>query len=319
MLIQHIALLLLGFFLLWQGGHLMVTYASKIAKYYNVPDAIIGLTLVAFGTSAPELIVNIIAILNNQSDLVFGNILGSNISNTLLILGVTGILYPLSVQKKIVQKDIPLSMACLAFLSVLLVFPMTQLPAQSLARWEGIPLLILFGLFLRKCFKEPREELDETPNVGLGRAIALFLAGTTLLPIGAHLTVESATILAANLGISEALIGLAVVALGTSLPELATCVVASLKKQPDMAIGNIIGSNIFNIILILGITSLIRPITFNPIFTLELWVCLLSSAILIPLLVAGAKKNSTYILSRPKAMMLLISYIGYITFIVGRG
>jgi cation:H+ antiporter len=310
-------LLATGLAVLIKGADWMVGGASALAKKYNVSDLVIGLTIVAFGTSAPELVVNVIASSQNLNDIVLGNVLGSNIANLFLILGITGIIYPLVVQSSTTWKEIPISL-----LAVVLLFLLANnffLFANPLiSRLDGLFLLLMFGLFmiyvhkLSKSDTAPKEVVvSEMPVFKMYTFIVIGLAG---LVIGGRLVVNNAIEIATILGLSEKIIGFTIVAIGTSLPELATSVVAALRKNTNIAVGNIIGSNIFNIFLVIAVSSVVSPVTFNPVFNTDMYLLAGGTLFFFVAMFTGGKKK----LDRWEAVILLLVYLGYTTMLVAK-
>ncbi|MFN3846814.1 MAG: calcium/sodium antiporter [Paracoccaceae bacterium] len=251
----------IGLVALFLGGEYLVRGASNIARHFNLSPMVIGLTIVGFGTSAPELLVSVQAALANQPAIAIGNVLGSNIANILLILGVSAVIAPLLIPLRKVWRDIGIVLVATAVLWIMLL-------DGTISRLDGVILLLGLAAFMTMAFVLGGEEaeLDAVPPASMGIAIAQTVGGLIVLVIGARLLVDSATVIARTFGVSEAVIGLTVVAIGTSLPELATSVIAALRKQTEIAVGNVIGSNIFNIFSILGITALITPIPADPRF-----------------------------------------------------
>ncbi len=309
-------LIIAGFTALIFGANWLVDGASSLAKKYNVSDLIIGLTIVSFGTSAPELVVNSLASYNGYSDIILGNILGSNNFNLFITLGIAGLIYPMKVQSSTVWKEIPIS-----FFAALLFFMMANnfffTDNTAVLRIDGVVLLLCFVAFLfyvfkqMKAGKEPVEEItyEHKSNLKIWSLIILGLGG---LIVGGQLVVDNGVKLATLLGISEKIIGLTIIAIGTSLPELLTSVVAALKKNSGIAMGNIIGSNIFNILLILSVSSLIAPIEFKSYFNADLLI-LLGGTIFLFLAMFVGKKNR---LDRWQAAFLLIFYLSYTGYLV---
>ncbi len=318
MLLQ-ISLLILGFVLLIKGADWLVNGATALAKKHQVSDLAIGLTIVAFGTSMPELVVNAFAAFENHPDIVYGNVIGSNNFNLFMILGIAGLITPLVVQSSTVWKEIPFSLAA-AFLLFFLANDFMADSGIGLSRLDGTMLLLFFAGFLFYVYKQLR-----TGNVPATTTTVIhysnlkiwgfILLGLTLLVIGGRLVVESAVDIASALGVSQTLIGLTIVAAGTSLPELATSVVAAIKKNNDIAVGNIIGSNIFNIFFILGVSSLIRPIPFSPKFNQDIYLLIFGTVILFLTMFSGKKKK----LDRWEAAILLAMYVGYTVYLINRG
>lgn len=245
----------LGLAGLFFGGEYLVRGASGIARRAGLSPIVIGLTVVGFGTSAPELLVSLEAALAGQPAIAIGNILGSNIANILLILGVSALIAPLLIPFRALWRDLGFMLLATAAIWVMLM-------DGNVTRLEGVILLAGLAVFLVTAFMTGTsvEDLDETPLPPVWKAAALTIGGLVVLVIGARLLVDSATTIARTYGISEAVIGLTIVAVGTSLPELATSVIAAIRKQTEIAVGNIVGSNIFNIFGILGVTALIHPI-----------------------------------------------------------
>ena len=309
-------LIIAGFAALIFGANWLVDGASALAKKYNVSDLIIGLTIVSFGTSAPELVVNSLASYNGYSDIILGNILGSNNFNLFIILGIAGLIYPMRVQKSTTWKEIPISFGA-ALLFYMMANNFFFSDTTAVLRIDGVVLLLCFVAFLfyvfkeMKAGKEPIEEIIYIPKSNF-KIWSLILLGLAGLIIGGQLVVDNGVKLATLLGISEKIIGLTIIAVGTSLPELLTSVVAALKKNSGIAIGNIIGSNIFNILLILSVSSLIAPIEFHSYFNLDLYI-LLGGTIFLFLSMFVGKKNR---LDRWQSAFLLLFYLVYTGYLV---
>ncbi|MCU0899044.1 MAG: calcium/sodium antiporter [Cypionkella sp.] len=254
-------LFIIGLVALFFGGEYLVRGASNIARRFNLSPMVIGLTIVGFGTSAPELLVSIQAALAGQPAIAIGNVLGSNIANILLILGVSAVIAPLLIPLQKVWRDLGFMLLATAAIWVMLL-------DGNVTRIEGVLLVVGLLVFMVVAFVLGKEEpdLDAAPPASLGISLLQTIGGLIVLVIGARLLVDSATEIARTFGLSEAVIGLTIVAVGTSLPELATSVIAAMRKQTEIAVGNVIGSNIFNIFSILGITALISPIPSDPRF-----------------------------------------------------
>jgi cation:H+ antiporter len=310
-------LLVAGLAVLIKGADWMVGGASALAKKYHVSDLVIGLTIVAFGTSAPELVVNVIASSQNFNDIVLGNVLGSNFANLFLILGITGIIYPLVVQSSTTWKEIPISLLAVVLLFLLANnFFLYENPVIS--RLDGLFLLLMFGMFLIYVYRLSKSDIapqelvvSEMPAFKMYTFIVIGLAG---LVIGGRLVVDNAVKIATVLGLSEKIIGFTIVAIGTSLPELATSVVAALRKNTNIAVGNIIGSNIFNIFLVIAVSSIVSPVTFNPVFNTDMYLLAGGTLFLFMAMFTGGKKK----LDRWEAVILLLVYLGYTTLLVGK-
>ncbi len=311
----QIILLIIGFAVLIKGADWLVDGASELARKYKVSDLAIGLTVVAFGTSAPELVVNVFAAYQGHHDIVFGNIIGSNNFNLFMILGIAGLIFPLSVQSSTVWKEIPFSFAAAGILFLLtsaLIFPGNEI----LSRIDGVILLVMFCLFLFYVYKQlgndtAKDHLAQK-NLTVFKIWGFIIGGLTGLVLGGKLVVASSIDIAETLGISQKIIGLTIVAAGTSLPELATSVVAAMKKNDDIAVGNIIGSNIFNIFLILGVSSIINPVNYSADFDTDLLLLGLGTVFLFIAMFTGKKGK----LDRWEAAVLLSVYTAYTTYIV---
>ena len=306
----QIFLLLAGFVLLIIGADWLVEGASALAKKYRVSDLAIGLTVVAFGTSAPELVVNVYSSVQNHQDIVFANVIGSNMFNLFAILGIAGLITPLMVQSTTVWKEIPFSLFAMIVLFVLGNDLVTG-GSKVLSRADAFVLLVFFGLFLYYVYRQMRSGRTETGAESkqlTALKITLFIVlGLAGLVSGGRLVVTSAIDLASAFGVSEKIIGFTIVAAGTSLPELATSVVAAYRKNNDIAVGNIVGSNIFNIFFILGISAMIRPLNYNPAFNTDIYLVSAGTLLLFLAMFLGGKKK----LDRWEAAVLLLVYVGY--------
>jgi len=326
--------LVAGFVLLIKGANWLVEGASSIARRLKISDLVIGLTVVSFGTSAPELVVNIIASIQGNAAIAIGNVVGSNIANVLLILGISAMIAPLAVQRSTVLKEIPF---CLLASVVLFVMANDRLidgyVISELGRGDGLAFMAFFVIFLYYTFgirhvQEENHEEFTMPTQSVWFALTLFFVGIGGLVIGAKLAVDGAVTIALALGISESLIGLTVVAVGTSLPELAASAVAAHKGKADIAVGNIVGSNIFNILWILGLSSVIKPLPFQPALNFDLLIVILSTLFLFFIVHNGAahkrlflwwQQQRDFIIRRWEGALLLIGYIAYIAYIGWRG
>ncbi|MEF3046591.1 calcium/sodium antiporter [Pseudotabrizicola sp. L79] len=292
----------LGLVALFAGGEYLVRGASNIARHYNLSPMVIGLTIVGFGTSAPELLVSVQAALDGQPAISIGNVLGSNIANILLILGTSAAISALMIPLAKVWRDLGFMMLATGMIWWMLL-------DGTVTRLEGVVLVAGLLTFLVTAFVTGKEDPEEglPPPAPMLMSIAQTVGGLVVLVIGARLLVDSATTIARDFGVSEAVIGLTVVAVGTSLPELATSVVAALRKQTEIAVGNVVGSNIFNIFSILGITALITPIPADPRFASVdmLWVAGTSlGLVLVAVLLRG--------IPRIAGFGLLAAYAGYV-------
>jgi cation:H+ antiporter len=317
------ALFFVGFVLLIKGADLLVEGASALATRLGVSALVIGLTIVAFGTSAPELIVNLLASVNGNTDIAIGNILGSNIVNIFIILGVSAVIYPLSVGRGTVWKEIPfalLAVVVLAFLAMDAVFSGDT--TSILSRGDGLVLIAFFVIFLYYIWGLTKTEAGTSPvaaetplTLGYGRSTLMIILGLGGLVIGGKWIVDGAVVFATALGVSQALIGLTVVAIGTSLPELATSITAALKRNVDIAVGNVVGSNIFNIFWILGISAFITPLPFSALLTTDVVVTVVATLALFMALFVGRRHT----LERWQGVVFILAYVAYIIFLIGRG
>ena len=311
-----ILLILLGFALLIFGAEWLVSGASALARKYNISELAIGLTIVAFGTSAPELVVNAVASFDGHADIVLGNIIGSNNFNLFIILALAALIYPIRVQSTSAWREVPMSFA-ITLVFFLLANDFFLRESTLVSRIDGLILLALFGGFLwyvsTQMKKEPeKEKLPAT--LSTFRIWLLILAGLAGLVTGGKLVVDYGVELATYLGISEKIIGLTIIAAGTSLPELVTSIVAALKKKSDIIIGNVIGSNIFNLLLILSVSSLIRPVVFNPQFNTDIYILSGGTLFLFLSMLTGKRKH----LDRWEAAILLGFYLTYTVFLILR-
>lgn len=300
------------------GARWLVSGASSLAKKLGVSELVIGLTVVAFGTSSPELTVNIFSALKGSTDIAIGNVLGSNIFNILFILGVTALIYPLPVKHNTKWKEIPFSLLA----AVVLAFAVNDIwidggDKNLLTRIDGLMLLGFFVIFMVYVFEMAKHDKDEDSEEPIKqmtswKALFFIAIGLAGLFFGGKYLVQSAVSLAREFGLSEKVIGLTIVAIGTSVPELATSVVAALKKKADIAVGNVVGSNIFNIFFILGTTSLIKPLPFAPDANIDLGMAILASLLLfIAAMTLGMKK-----IIRLEGAFFLAVYIGYVVYLL---
>ena len=311
--------IVVGFVALVKGADWLVDGASAIAKRFGISDLVIGLTVVAFGTSMPEFVVNMVSVAEGSTDLAITNILGSNIINTFVILGLTALVYPIVSQKRSRDFDIPLSIIAgilvLAFVAVELPFGEC---GKGIGRMGGIVLLLMFCYFLYNTFRHAKEHPDEAVSgeglavseIPVRRAIALMLGGFVGLVVGGELIVKSAVDIAMRCGVSEAIIGLTIVALGTSLPELATSVIAAAKHNSDIALGNVFGSNIFNVFFVLATSATVRPLPAYEGIELDALMAALGSIIVW----LAVKTNHERKVQRWAGALLLIVYGAYLTY-----
>ncbi|MBP9802678.1 calcium/sodium antiporter [Patescibacteria group bacterium] len=314
----NLFLFILGFVFLIKGANWLVDGASSIAKKFRVSDLVIGLTIVSFGTSAPELIVNLMASIQGSGDLAITNILGSNIVNILFILGVSAIIFPLAVKKNTTWKEIPLALLAVVILWILcndVLFAGQSL--NILSRGDGFVLIAFFIIFLYYTFgiSKVEGEPETVKKYSNAQASLMIVAGIVGLTLGGRWIVDGAIFMAQFFGLSESLIGLTIVAIGTSLPEFATSAVAAWKHNADIAVGNIVGSNIFNIFWILGISAVIRPIVFNSNLNFDVYVVITATFLLFIWMFIGKK----HILQRWQGFAMLALYIFYIVYLIIRG
>lgn len=302
-----------GFVVLIYGADWLVEGASSIAKKLKVSDLVIGLTVVSFGTSAPELIVAVLASAEGRSEIVIGNVLGSNIFNTLVILGVSAVIYPLTVQRNTVWKEIPMSL--LAALLVAVAANDVWLDGSTFSvinRSDGLMLLAFFIIFIYYTFNISRKNVEplnspveETP---VWKSLGMVAGGLIGLILGGRWIVDGAVQIAFTLGVSETIISLTIISVGTSLPELATSAVAAYRRNADIAVGNVVGSNLFNIFLILGVGATIRPIPFNPQSNIDVGLTIISSFLLFAFLFTGRGRK----IERPEGVIFILLYVAYI-------
>ena len=324
MLFLNILLLIVGFAALVKGADFFVDGSSALARTFKVPGVIIGLTIVALGTSAPELAVSASAAIQGANEIALSNVVGSNIFNLLMVLGVCAIIRPIPIEKVILKRDFPLSIIVTAALFGVLAIPLFTGKAQwtapvstvvsEVSRPIGIGLLVIFAAYMAFLIyvsrKNPTED-DLAENMPVWNSLLLILIGLACIVIGGQLVVENAKSIAAAFGMSETLIGLTVVALGTSLPELVTSIVAARKGEHGMAVGNVVGSNIFNLMFILGISSTIHPVAVNLASVTDL-------AILVVVSVAAYIFSLTNKISRIEGVLMVLMYIGTMAYAIIR-
>ena len=307
-----IILIIAGIALVVLGADWLVDGASSIARRLGVSDFVIGLTIVGFGTSCPELVVSLTGAFKGLSDVAVGNVIGSNIFNSMLILGLTALISPVAVSLQNKRRDIPV-MLLVTFVMVFCGMSHTILglgDSDGLSRVEGIIFLLLFAGYIFFSFKTDRREVEEngdTPVRGMWAAVGLVLLGLAALVAGGHLGVNYGVELARRLGVSEKFIAITLLAGGTSLPELATCIAAAIKRRDQMALGDILGSNVFNILLILGCSAVVRPVSFAGVDLVD--ICALAgSAVLIWLSSYSFKKDRV---DRYEGVLFLVAFIAY--------
>ncbi len=317
----NVLCLALGFLILIKGADWLVDGSAALAKRLKVSDLMIGLTVVAFGTSAPELFVNIFAVIKSNPEIAIGNIVGSNIANVLLILGLSACIFPLKVTRSTVWKEIPFSILAAVMVFVLgLDILIDRSGVNILSRTDGIALIMFFVIFLYYVIGMSKQGGFEDEGLslkpwGVGKSFLWISIGLVLLIAGAQLIVKNAVDIALRFGVSQSMIGLTIVAVGTSLPELATSVAAALKKNADIAVGNVVGSNIFNVFFILGLSAILRPLPVTARVTGDLAVMIVSGALLFVFMFTGGRKT----LDRWEGVVFVIGYLVYVAITVYQG
>ena len=321
-----ILLLAVGFAFLVKGADFFVEGSSSIAKKLKVPPIIIGLTIVAMGTSLPETAVSVTASLVQNNELAVSNVVGSNIFNLMFVIGVCSILTPIMVQKATVVRDIPLSLGCARVLLVLGISGLGDKTGMTLGHADGVIFLIVFAGYIftmvRSAMKaraagqkveiEGVEECDNMKELSYGKSILFLIVGAAAIAFGGDLTVDTASRIAIELGMSQTLVGLTIVSIGTSLPELVTSVVAARKNEVDMAVGNAVGSNIFNILMVLGISSAISPVAL--IWENIIDIVLLMVFSVMVWIFAGTRKK----IERKEGIIMVVVYLVYCAYIIAR-
>lgn len=311
-------LLIIGFALLIKGADYFVEGASNLAKLMRVPPLLVGLTIVAFGTSSPEATVSIIAALEGSSDVAIGNVVGSNIFNITLVVGITAMINPLKVETDTIRKEIPFTLLASVVLWVLISDVALQgLGTNLITRSEGIILLLIFAIFLYYIFEVARNNrepvrAEDVVGVTWGKNTLLTLGGLAAIIFGGDLVVDNATEIALAVGMSETLVGLTIVAVGTSLPELITSITAAMKKASEIALGNIVGSNIFNILFVLGASATISPLAVNGKIFADTAVMIILTLVLLVF------SRSRFKISKVEGAILAAVYIGYLIYIILR-
>ncbi len=305
MIVVQILLLVIGFTMLVKGADWFVDGSAGIAKKLGIPQLVIGLTIVAMGTSAPEAAVSITASLKGNAGIAIGNVLGSNILNILIILGISALLSTMAIQKSTLRYEIPY----MIFVTVVLIA--LGMTGEYVTRIEGVILWVLFLLYLAYLFRLTKQgtEEDGTEERPTFYLLIRMIIGGVIVVWGSDITVDSATQIAQMIGLSERFIGLTIVALGTSLPELVTSVVAAKKGNADIAIGNIVGSNIFNVLFVIGTASIIAPVIYDSVFLIDGIIAVLAGALL---WVSVLKTRS---LRKPWGIVMLLCYGGYLVYL----
>ena len=303
-------LTLLGFFILIGSGNFLVRASVSLARYFGLSSLVIGVTVVAFGTSAPELLVSLQAAIADHPEIALGNVIGSNISNIALVLAMTAVIFPISVNRNSIVIDWPVMMLAGILLAVFAL-------DQQLQFYEGLILNAILIGFVWFSIKKSRKsdivssEVEKTGKMNLPASVLVIIVSSAGLALGAKLLVDNASSIAQGLGVSERAIAISMLAVGTSLPELVTSVIAAFQKETDISVGNIIGSNIFNILSVLGITALVKTVEVNPVIMIDIAVMLVISLILFLMMVPSGKGKIT----RWEGMLLLLSYIIYLIYV----
>ena len=312
-------ILIIGFFLLIKGADIFVDGASSIAKKIGIPSVIVGLTIVSLGTSAPELAVSLISSFNGNNGIAVGNVLGSNLFNTLVVLGGTAIVAPLLIKKSTIKRDY-IATLVVTILTCFLIFGVVPKSENMLSRISGIILLVVCVVYMfilvKAAKKDSVKDEENTSEIKMSKNILLSLIGVVGIVFGGNLVVDSATNIAYALGMSEKLVGLTIVAVGTSLPELVTSIVAALKGENDIALGNVLGSNIFNLVLILGASATITPIAVSGVMIID-FIILIAVTLFIGALIFFNKKEDKR-LGRLEGIILVGIYVAYLAYIIMR-
>lgn len=316
-MVLQIFILLAGLLLILFGANWLVDGSSSIAKRFGISEFVIGLTIVGIGTSTPEMVVSFLSSFQGKADMAIGNIVGSNIFNTMMILGVTALIAPLTITKSNLKKDIPLNIIVTILLIILgMNFTLFGKGEDQLSRLDGVILLTVFAWYIWSSFRsdnaDPEEDGDGIKEYKTGMSVLLIVAGLAGLIIGGRLFVNSATELAKMFGVSDKFIAITVMAAGTSMPELATCVVAALKGRGQLALGNVLGSNISNILLILGGAALINPLSFSGMTYVDLGAVLLCAIFILGSAYLFKKKQ----LDRFEGVILLLMVAGYMWYLI---
>lgn len=311
----NILLLLVGLGLVVLGADWLVNGASSIARRAGISEFVIGLTIVGFGTSCPELVVSLTGAIEGNSDISVGNVVGSNIFNVLFILGLTAMVLPVGMTDKNRRIDIPITLGVTILLVILGITGSMSGPVIS--RWEGVLMLLVFSAYPFYCFKsDSKDEFSETQRATLSitKSLALTLTGLAGLIFGGDLFVDSATALARQIGVSDKFIAVTILAGGTSLPELATSLVAAIKGKEQLALGNILGSNVFNAMMILGLSSVITPLSFASMTIVDIITLVLSAVLLLIWAYTGRKNR----IDRREGAAMLLCYVAYNVFLFSR-
>lgn len=312
-------LLIVGFALLIKGASFFVDGSSNIARLLRVPPILIGLTIVAFGTSSPEATVSIIAALEGNADVAVGNVVGSNIFNITLVVGIAAILYPLKVESETIRKEIPFTLLASVALFILMSDIVLQgFGSNMITRSDGFIFLLFLSIFMYYVIeiglKSRKNAGDETvaENISWGKNLFITIVGLAAIIFGGDLVVDNGTKIAFSLGMSETLVGLTIIAIGTSLPELVTSITAALKKESEIALGNIVGSNIFNILFVLGTSAIISPLAVNDKVLIDVVFMIVLTVVLLVFSRTGFK------IGKREGLVLVAAYIIYLVYIIIR-
>jgi len=322
-MIIDVLLLIVGLVLILCGANYLTEGSASIARRFGLSDLIVGLTIVALGTSAPELTISVMSAVQGSPGMAIGNVVGSNIFNTLLIIGVVALARPIKIEKGIMVNEIPMTILASAAILAMGLSPLLDGTPAEISRVEGILLLLFMSIFMRYIFAQAKaepevekieEEIEGKPRkeINIWLAIVMVIGGLAALVYGGDLFVDKASAIASSLGVSDAVIGLTIVAAGTSLPELATSLTAALKGNTGIAVGNVIGSNIFNIFLVLGTSAAIRPLPFGGVSMLDLEV-LFGSALMFWIFGWFFKKRT---ITRAEGGIMTACYVVYIAYLV---
>jgi cation:H+ antiporter len=312
-MLWNIILFFIGFYILVKGDNLLVDGSSSLARKLNVSSIVIGLVIAGIGTSIPEFAVSFIANLTGKGDIGLGTIIGSNTFNILFILGVSALFFPLTMKKYWVDRDLIWNIVAVLAAALFAFFGDGQI-----SRWEGFLMIAIFSIWLYLVLKNEgreKEEQQEWKIAALPLSIFMILGGLVGVILGGNWVVDGAALMAKELGFSDALIGLTIVGIGTSLPELAVTFVAAYKKRPGLALGNIIGSNVFDFLMVLGVAALAKPVLFPSHLFIDISVTLFATAFLFSSMFMGKR----YVLKRWQGFGFVLLYIIYIIFLVGRG
>lgn len=307
----------IGFLFLIFGSTWLVDGSSALAKRFNISDLVIGLTVVSFGTSSPELLVNIMSSIDNKGDIAIGNILGSNIFNILIILGISAIVFPISVTKTTTWKEIPFSLLAVVVVWIIANDVLFDNATSSvITRIDGLILLCFFVIFMYYIFEianqNKTEVIEVSKKMNIWLSLGMITVGLTMLVFGSKWIVDGAIHIAKLFGLSESVIALTIVAAGTSLPELATSVAAAAKKNSDIAIGNVVGSNIFNVFFILGVSAIINPLQFSQSSNNDILMAIMSTLLLFAYIFIGKGKS----ISRLEGITFVLIYIAYVVYLL---